>query len=764
MLVDRCGGLKKLLAGLALFASAMVSVGATLPDAAERMASGVRLREQGLLDQAIAEFQAARSSDSQKIQTRAAGELGATHLQARRYAQAEEFLKSAYGQSTGADRARYAMFLGNLAMARKQFGPARSFYQEAVNLSPGTRDMEIAVGLNLARLLPPAERLNRLQAIAGLLADSPVSGDRAVQHLNLASQARSLGAGATELAYRHALRSAELAQAAGDQRLLVQSDDVLAQIYEDQGRATDALTLTRRGIDRAAALESSRSADLLIQLEWRLGRLFSAAGRLPEAQAAYRRAVAHIESIRQDIPIAYEDGRSSFSATLEPVFIGYVNAVLRQLDSPAAMNQTDQLRSVVQTIELMRQSEIQDFLGDRCTVEAVQGLVGGTLPAGSAVLYPIVLADRMELLLVTPEGIQRRTTAVPEAMLKATANDLARRLRDGLDGFLPPSRRLNDWILKPFDDAFKTGGVTSLVVAPSGVLRLVPIAVLHDGQQFAIERFSVSIVTGMTMTNMSPKAGRTVEALVAGVSYPGPVVDKLGPTMMTAVAESDDVSGAEKRGLSSRPQTRSVRDGRATATGAAARGSASDAMKERLALPGVKEEVDALRSILPGINMLNQDFTLGHFSAEAESGRYRIFHIATHGFFGGSAETSFIMAYDDLLTIDGLQSLLKSESFEKNPIELLSLSACQTAQGNDRAPLGISGAAIKARAKSVIGTLWPVDDDAAKTLMQSLYLGITRDGLSKTDALRKAQLELLHASGSQGPFFWAPFVLIGNWL
>jgi hypothetical protein len=137
-------------------------------------------------------------------------------------------------------------------------------------------------------------------------------------------------------------------------------------------------------------------------------------------------------------------------------------------------------------------------------------------------------------------------------------------------------------------------------------------------------------------------------------------------------------------------------------------------LRASLSLPGVKEEIEALRGILHGNTLLDAQFTVGQLHQQAESGDYRIVHIASHGVFGGSAETSFILAYDDLITMNGLQGLLKAEKLQSTPIELLSLSACETAEGNDRAPLGISGAAIKARARSVLGTLWPVADDAAK--------------------------------------------------
>ncbi len=162
--------------------------------------------------------------------------------------------------------------------------------------------------------------------------------------------------------------------------------------------------------------------------------------------------------------------------------------------------------------------------------------------------------------------------------------------------------------------------------------------------------------------------------------------------------------------------------------------------------------------------MLNAPFTIDAFRREAESGTYRFVHIASHGVFGGSAAASFMLAYDDLLTLDGLQSLLNTEGFRTSPIELLSLSACETAEGDDRSPLGLSGAAIKARAKSVLGSLWPVEDTSARKTMEGFYGALAAPGRSKAQALRQSQLDLLRSAEFSHPFFWAPFVLIGNWL
>jgi CHAT domain-containing protein len=297
-------------------------------------------------------------------------------------------------------------------------------------------------------------------------------------------------------------------------------------------------------------------------------------------------------------------------------------------------------------------------------------------------------------------------------------------------------------------------------------LRLIPFGALHDGMHYAIEKYAISMITGLSMTNMTASAGREMEALVVGVSEPGPVVEKLSQLMASHILQPEaSTTESKARGLA---YTRQMREIRALETAGPVSANAMrhgiENLRAQLALPGVKEEVDALGDILPGAHLLDANFTVSRFSVEAESGAYRIVHIASHGVFAGSAETSFIMAYDDLLTMNDLQSLLKAEKFQRTPIELLSLSACETAEGNDRAPLGIAGAAIKARAKSVLGTLWPVEDEAAQSVMKTLYTGLVSGSLSKTEALRKAQIQLIRNPDTAHPFYWAPFVLIGNWM
>jgi CHAT domain-containing protein len=738
------------------------------PAQAETLVSrAVALRQQGNIQQSVEMLALALQRTEDPAQrARVSGELGISQLQARQLDAAEQSLALAYHAATGAERARYGIHLGNLAAARGSHSGAQRYFDEAVRLAGADPDVRINVGLNQARLAAPAERLARLQALATLLARPGGDADWARYHVNLGDQARLLGAPGVALAYRHLDRGRQLATAAGDGRLAAEATDALAQLYEDQGRPADALRLSQQAIALLRQTEAVTAADLLIALEWRQGRLLSALGQDPQALAAFERAVNHIEAVRQDIPIEYPDGRSSFRETLEPVYLGYVDLLLQGAEAPTPAQETARLKQVRDVVELIKQTELQDFMGDRCAVDAVQGGSIGSLAPGTAVLYPIILPERLELLLETSEGITRATTIVNSASLRATALLFAERLRGGSADFAQSAQQLYDLLLRPLQPLLTERKVQSLVVVPDGPLRMVPIGALHDGQRFVLEQYSVAMVTGMTMTNSAAPTGGRVSALVVGLSTPGPVVAKLG-AVSSQILQGTSVSQAPGRGLTANGSTRTLRPIRSLTAASQPGpddGANLQALRERLSLPGVKTEIEALSHILSGTTLLDADFTVDRFGDEAKSGDYRVVHIASHGVFGGSAETSYIMAYDNLLSMNGLQSVLQAERFHKTPIELLSLSACQTAEGNDRAPLGMSGAAIKARAKSVLGTLWPVDDEAARQVMESMYTGIAKSRLSKTEALRQAQLEVLKQPESKHPFYWAPFVLVGNWM
>lgn len=162
--------------------------------------------------------------------------------------------------------------------------------------------------------------------------------------------------------------------------------------------------------------------------------------------------------------------------------------------------------------------------------------------------------------------------------------------------------------------------------------------------------------------------------------------------------------------------------------------------------------------------MLNEDLQKDRFSKELKEKAYKVIHIASHGFFGGAPEQNFIMTYDSILNMNQLEALIRPKQFAESPVELVTLSACQTAEGDDRSPLGLSGVALKSGARSALGSLWPVSDHAAQELLPIFYHFLENDSVSKAEALQKAQLMLMQDERFQHPYYWASFILIGNWL
>jgi len=779
--------MRVLLVSFALALAVLASGAQAQSDVLSLLRQGAAYRQQGDLNLAIETLAGAmQQANDPKLKARIAGELGVAYYQAHRYEQAEPLLKLAYQSATGtAERMRYAVDVGNLYAARRQAKEASRYYGEAREQPGADAGAAVSAGLNLARLAPEKERLSRLAALALEIAQVPDSRERARYYLNLGHQALSLGAPALRLAYESLERARRLTSGGRD-RLAAEALGGLAQLYEDQYRDAEALELTERAI---ASMRGTEARDLLVNLEWRRGRVLRRLGQGSLALRAYQRAVDHIEAIRQDIPVEYTDGRSSFRETLEPVYLGLADLLLLQANDAGPEQRVQLIRQAMDTVELIKQTELEDFLGDRCATEAIRA-AARAIPAGTAVLYPIILPERLELLVETAGGLQRRTVNVAAEQVRTASQRLASALRN-LSAHEQGSQQIYKWLVAPIESLLVEQRIDTVVVVPDGVLRLLPFAALHDGKQFMAEKYAVAVVPGLTLTHVvSPDRGER-RTLLAGLSEPGPVVDKLPGGLAeailrspsTAVEAGDSASRAltlrstrafARRGdpLTSAPsgavpsdaeQRTAVPSG--DATGVVSR-SASDRalLQQRLALPGVKGEIEALGQLTRNQTLLNQEFTLAALQRQLTVENHGIVHIASHGFFGGTADTSFIMAFDDVLTMDGLQGLLRSETLQKNPIELLTLSACETAEGDDRSPLGMSGAALKARAGSVLGSLWPVSDEAAMAMMRTFYQGLSGEGLTKIKALQKAQRQLIDSTDMRHPFFWAPFVLIGNWL
>ena len=332
-----------------------------------------------------------------------------------------------------------------------------------------------------------------------------------------------------------------------------------------------------------------------------------------------------------------------------------------------------------------------------------------TVSPTAAVVYPILLPDRTELLVTLPSGLRRFTVPVGEPALTQEVRQLRRMLeRRTTRQYLRPAQQLYDWLVRPLEAELAAAKIDSLVFVPDGALRTIPMGALHDGRRFLVEKYALAITPGLKLTDPRP-------------------LDRKNPRML-AVGVTESVHGFPP-------------------------------------LPEVEAELVALREVFKGgTTLLNAKFSLANIERELKTGAYTMVHVASHGEFGGDVDKTFLLAYDGKLTIDRLDQLIGLFKYRDEPLELLTLSACDTAAGDDRAALGLAGVAVKAGARSAVATLWSVNDEASAELIADFYRELKGPTVSRAMALQRAQLKVLKDPRYQHPGFWSPFLLINNWL
>ena len=193
-------------------------------------------------------------------------------------------------------------------------------------------------------------------------------------------------------------------------------------------------------------------------------------------------------------------------------------------------------------------------------------------------------------------------------------------------------------------------------------------------------------------------------------------------------------------------------------------GGLSEARQGYDALPGVERELEEIKKNSSGNIILNNQFTELEVNNQINNIPYQVVHLATHGEFSSKAENTYILTWDDKIDINELNDLLSRDQIQTQPIELLVLSACKTAVGDDRAALGLAGMAVRAGARSTLASLWYVNDEATTLLMSNFYQKLGQENMSKSEALRQAQLTLIKNGQFSHPYYWSAFVMLGNWL
>ncbi|MGA9379102.1 MAG: CHAT domain-containing protein, partial [Phormidium sp.] len=281
------------------------------------------------------------------------------------------------------------------------------------------------------------------------------------------------------------------------------------------------------------------------------------------------------------------------------------------------------------------------------------------------------------------------------------------RLRLSRKNYLVAAEKFHDWLIHPFEPDLANSGIKTLVFVLDGSLRNIPIAGIYDGEKYLVQKYAVAIAPGLQLVDAKPLQRTDIRVLTAGLS---------------------------------------------------------EARQGFAPLPNVITELSNIAQKISTEKLINQSFTASNFQVKVQTDTFPIIHLATHGRFSSKAADTFILTWDTKINAKELDILLRSDRRITNPIELLVFSACQTAAGDNRATLGLTGIAVRAGARSTVATLWSVDDEATALLMTTFYKELNNSQLTKAEALRRAQQLVLQESQFSHPYYWSAFVLVGNWL
>ena len=577
----------------------------------------------------------------------------------------------------------------------------------------------------LVEQLPP----NRETAYAAITLAQ--SYQRAIESQGLRSQDFSCNTGQEAPQQQRWLeKSRQIAQAIGDARAESFALGELGHLEECRENWKQAAHLTNQA--QLAASNALESADSLYLWEWQMGRLQQKQGNRAEAKVAYERAIATLETIRTDILTADRELQFDFRDTVEPIYRQYIALQLADFPNaeqtkestsvPIVTLPSSQIKPTLQTIDKLRLAELQNFFGDDCVLTTDDDVQTQLLAGESktTIISSVILSDSIVLIAEFPDGTSSAIPIKDEAAFRQMANTFRRNLKRYRDIVYEqaPAIVLYQQIIEPLKPQLEETQTDTLVFVQDGFLRNIPMSALYDGDRYLIEQYAIATTPAISLTATKADRKPAAKALAMGLSQ----------------------------------QTTTARGQNFTA------------------LDFVPSELDSVLSQLPNSKvLLDEDFTVNNIASALEETSYSIFHLATHGQFSTVPEETFVLTGSDSagtaeeLTFGALENLIRRASPGAEPIDLITLTACETATGDDRATLGLAGVAVRAGARSAIASLWKVDDKAATELIGNFYRYLQQPQVSKAQSLRLAQLDVIASNHSENPGFWAPFVLVGNW-
>ena len=505
------------------------------------------------------------------------------------------------------------------------------------------------------------------------------------------------------------------AKTLGNKRLEADALGYLGGVSQQMGNFPKAQDLTEQALELAPAFEAP---EIAYRWQWQLGRLRQIQGDQQGAITAYTLAFETLNSLRADLVATNPEIQLTFRESVEPVARELV-ALLLQQENPSQ----DNLILARKAIEELRLAELNDLFRDACLETKPEQIdkVVAQAKSPTAFLYTIILQDRIEVILALSgeKELKHYPTEIPQNEVKKTLANL----RDNLS--IPTwgsqvqelSQKVYDWLIRPVEAQLAESEIKTLVFVLDGPLSNIPMAVLYDGEKYLVEKYALAVNLGLQLLNPQPLESIGLNALIAGLTEERRFAGLFFP-----------------------------------------------------ALTNVRYELEEIKSILPSVELIDEDFTASQLKSVIESGKFAIVHLATHANFSSDPNNSFILLKDRALKPNDLEKILRAvDPYQSKPIDLLVFSSGQTIAGDNLAVLGLAGVAARAGVRSVLGTLWSVNDEYNAKFMGRFYKNLIEGNMTKAEALRQAQRDFLLNGESENslwqlPYFWATYILLGNWL
>jgi CHAT domain-containing protein len=529
----------------------------------------------------------------------------------------------------------------------------------------------------------------------------------------------------------------------------------LGENYGLKGDLNRAIALTNQALAVAEAQNIAGDAREVSYLwQSQLGMFLERSGRKEEAIAAYTLAFNTLQSLRTDLNTNNQVVQFNFRQSVKPVYLRLANLLLsdnlqasKSLTAINTVNSTsatsnDNLELARQVIESLQLAELDNFFQDPCSPTADIAVTIDDLDPQAAVIYPIILSDRLEVILsmagkplkrftrnISATEVDRTLDALYDSLYNQSINNSAvnifsttplnpKEVIENTQALLPNLREIYRWLIEPLEGELTSNQIETLVFILSGKLQNVPMAALYDGKQYLLEKHSVALAPSLQLLNTQTKPRDKLKVLAAGLSQQVEIQGEIFP-----------------------------------------------------ALNNVPEELKQIKTVFPrSRQLLDQEFTAKNIAQQLQAG-FPIIHLATHGVFSSDPGQTFIVTGDrHLIDLEALGTLLSSSSTKP---ELIVLSACNTATGDERAVLGLAGVAVRS-GSSTLASLWSVEDDSTSKLMSQFYRELENPTTKKVDALQQAQLSLIESLRANPPlpelkqlpphpYYWAAYVLVGNW-